>query len=177
MSRYTSRIHVLNLVYQIPFHAEWDESLLNAAIVQYLADLPDLEEYLPDLLEYMPTIKALNEAGIGKDISPVESDREFIFDEVSGTFCNLAQIDGLISDFLKDWELGRIAKIDLALLRLAVYEMRFSEDEGLSTATAINQAVELAKIYNGSPGFVNGILGQIDRQSQKSHKGKNDGAL
>ena len=132
---------MLNLVFQIPFHTEWDQEAFSAAVIRYLADLSDLKELLAGTL--------LN-----------EDDRKFIEEETAGTFANLCQIDVLIEERLKDWELGRIARVDLALLRLAVYEIWFSSD--ISTATAINEAVELAKLYgtDESPAFVNGVLGQ-----------------
>jgi len=142
MSRHTARIHALNLVFQIPFHPEWDQTLFSSAKTQYLTDLPDLQ-------------------GLVRGLSPDEEDRVFIEQETSGTFTHLSQIDAFIEERLKDWELGRIAKIDLALLRLATYEIRFSED--ITPATAINEAVELAKVYgtDESPAFINGILGQV----------------
>jgi len=142
MSRHTARIHALNLIFQLPFHPEWDQALFAKAKTRYLTDLPDLQ-------------------GLIRGLSPNEEDRTFIEDEAFGTFTHLSQIDTLIEERLKDWELGRIAKIDLALLRLATYEIRFSAD--ITAATAINEAVELAKIYgtDESPSFINGILGQV----------------
>jgi len=142
MSRYTARIHALNLIFQFPFHPEWDQALLLEATDRYLTDLLDLQ-------------------GLVRGLSPNEEDRFFIKEETSGTFAHLPLIDAQIDGFLKDWELSRIAKIDLALLRLAVYEIRFSS--GITSATAINEAVELAKIYgtDESPAFLNGVLGQV----------------
>jgi len=109
---------------------------------QYLNDLPDLQGFI-------------------RGLHPDKEDQAFIEEETSGTFVNLVQIDALINERLKAWELERIAKIDLALLRLAIYEIRFSSD--ITSATAINEAVELAKVYgtDESPAFVNGILGQV----------------
>jgi N utilization substance protein B len=142
MSRHTARIHALNLIFQFPFHPEWDEGLLQDAVARYLTDLPDFE-------------------GLLRGLSPDEEDLSFIKQESFGAFANLRQIDTLIEQRLKDWELNRIAKIDLALLRLAVYEMRFVSD--ISHATAINEAVELAKVYgtDDSPAFINGVLGRV----------------
>ena len=146
MSRHTARIHALNLIFQLPFHPEWetDESLFNEATAQYLTDLPDLE-------------------GLLRGLSPDDSDSCFIKEETSGTFSKLHQIDALIDERLKNWDFNRIAKIDLALLRLAVYEIRYASD--ITAATAINEAVELAKVYgtDDSPAFINGVLGQVAR--------------
>jgi len=85
----------------------------------------------------------------------------FIIKEVEGTIEKLAEIDAVIDSRLKDWNLARISKIDLALLRLAAYEINHSAE--VSTATAINEAVEIAKIYgtDDSPSFINGLLGKM----------------
>lgn len=148
MSRRTARVHVLNLIFQIPFHPEWDESMLNENISLYI-------EYIPDLKEHISSKP------------PNSADCSFIIKEVTGIFTNLSEIDGLITKNLKDWELNRIAKIDLALLRLAVYEMVYEDD--ISTATSINESVELSKKYGAdeSPPFINGILGQAALQIEK----------
>lgn len=144
MSRHTARIHALNLVFQLPFHPEWKHEGLLEATDRYLTDLPDLEGHVHGL-------------------QPDENDRTFIIEETSGTFTHLDSIDKEIDSRLKDWELGRIAKIDLALLRLAIYEIRYVSD--ITPATAINEAVELAKVYgtDDSPSFINGVLGGVVR--------------
>jgi len=68
------------------------------------------------------------------------------------------EIDKIISESLKDWSINRIAKTDLAILRLAFYEIIYV---GLPYKVCINEAVELAKIYSPdkSPSFINGVLG------------------
>ena len=144
MSRHTARIHAFNLVFQFPFHQEWEPVLLQEAVARYLLDLPDSE-------------------GLLQGINPNEEEQSFIKEEATGTFAALSQIDTLIETRLKNWELNRIAKIDLAILRLAIYEMRFVP--GITPATAINEAVELAKTYgtDESPAFINGVLGKVAR--------------
>ena len=71
------------------------------------------------------------------------------------------EIDEKINQVAKGWKTERMGKADLAILRLAVYEMLYDED--VPVKVAINEAVELAKKYGGdeSPAFVNGILGKI----------------
>ena len=66
-----------------------------------------------------------------------------------------------IDDNTVGWETARMGKVELALLRLAVYEMRF--DEEIPEGVAIDEAVEIAKQYGqeNSGGFVNAILGKI----------------
>lgn len=148
MSRRTARVHALNLIFQFPFHPEWDEHLLFEATKQYLDDLPDMTDLDVDV-------------DVSFDLAPKDSDKVFIEEEATGVFANLPQIDVSIDKWLKDWELKRIAKIDLALLRLATYEICFRPD--ITPATAINEAVELAKIYgtDDSPAFINGLLGSV----------------
>nr|MDD6335023.1 transcription antitermination factor NusB [bacterium] len=74
----------------------------------------------------------------------------------------LDDIDAAISRQAKGWRLGRLARVDLSVLRLAVYEMVY---EDLPAAVAINEAVELAKRYGGdeSPVFINGVLSAYNR--------------
>ena len=64
-------------------------------------------------------------------------------------------------DFAKGWKTTRMGKVDLALIRLAVYEIRY--DDEIPFKVAVNEAVELAKQYgtNDSPAFVNGILAKF----------------
>jgi len=73
----------------------------------------------------------------------------------------LDEIDELLSEVSSGWKLNRMAKVDLTILRLAVYEMRFDDDIPLKVA--INEAVELAKKFGGddSPSFVNGVLAKL----------------
>lgn len=69
------------------------------------------------------------------------------------------KIDKIIKQCAPKWPLSKINKTDLAILRLAVYEVYF--DQEVPTKVAIDEAVELAKEFGaeGSPGFVNGVLG------------------
>ena len=74
---------------------------------------------------------------------------------------NLEAIDQILSDASSGWKLSRMSKVDLTILRLAVFEMRFDED--IPVKVAINEAVEMAKIFGGdeSPGFINGVLAKV----------------
>ena len=88
-----------------------------------------------------------------------EGDKAFILSEVEGVHEHMEEIDGLIEQSAKGWDLGRMNKVDLAILRLAVYEMKFSETP---VGVAINEAVELAKKFSSdeAPAFINGVLGK-----------------
>lgn len=72
-----------------------------------------------------------------------------------------AEIDAVLSESISGWKLGRVGKVELAILRLAVYEMRY--DEEVPEKVAINEAVELAKKFGAdmSAGFINGVLAKL----------------
>ncbi len=74
---------------------------------------------------------------------------------------HLEEIDGAINEKAKGWKTTRMAKVDLALMRLAVYEILMDED--IPAGVAINEAVELAKKYgtDDSPSFINGVLAKF----------------
>ena len=90
-----------------------------------------------------------------------EEDKEFILSEVEGVHAHMAEIDEMITASANGWDPARMNKVDLAILRLAVYELKYDKD--VPTGVAINEAVELAKRFGGetSGSFVNGILGKI----------------
>ena len=76
----------------------------------------------------------------------------------------MLEIDSLLNENAKGWKTSRMNKVDLTILRLAVYEMKWDED--IPDGVAINEAVELAKRFGGenSGSFVNGILGKLAKQ-------------
>lgn len=74
---------------------------------------------------------------------------------------HLEEIDKAINEVAKGWKTTRMGKVDLTLIRLAVFEIKYEED--IPTGVAINEAVELAKKFgtDESPAFVNGILAKL----------------
>lgn len=72
-----------------------------------------------------------------------------------------AHVDDLISAHLQGWTLDRLPAVDRAILRVAVWELLYAED--VPEPVAVDEAVELAKKLStdDSPGFVNGVLGQV----------------
>jgi len=94
-----------------------------------------------------------------------KNDVRFAEEVIRGTIENLEQIDQLIQSNTTGWAKERIAKVDLAILRLAMYEILFRED--IPASVAINEAIELTKKYSTdeSGGFVNGVLGKIIRDT------------
>ncbi|MCC8081451.1 MAG: transcription antitermination factor NusB [Lachnospiraceae bacterium] len=90
-----------------------------------------------------------------------ETDIAYIKEKTEDICRHLDEIDALINAHAEKWKTGRMAKAELAIIRLAVYEMNY--EEKIPVSVAINEAVELAKRYgdeHGS-GFVNGILAKL----------------
>lgn len=93
--------------------------------------------------------------------------QEYIKDVVFGIEKNQETIDKQIKENLKEnWKIERISKIDLTILRIAIYEIKYKE---IPFKVAINEAVELAKKYgeDTSKNFVNGILASIVKDTEK----------
>lgn len=88
-------------------------------------------------------------------------EEKYISDKYEDIASKLEAIDAMINKEAKGWDTTRMGKVDLTLIRLAVYEIRF--DDEIPTGVAINEAVELAKKFGqeNSPGFVNGVLAKF----------------
>ena len=97
------------------------------------------------------------------DYTPEENDRAYIEAVVSGVREHAAEIDEEISACLRGWTLRRLSRVDLAILRLSVYEMQYG---GIPAPVSINEAVELTRKYSAEEScpFVNGVLGTISRK-------------
>jgi len=97
-----------------------------------------------------------------EEIENLDGEEKSYFDKVSiGIKEHEEDIDKMILSKLKNWTIERIFKIDLAILRLAVYEIMYFE--AMPPKVAVNEAVELAKKYgnDASSNFVNGVLREI----------------
>ena len=93
-----------------------------------------------------------------------EEAKEYIKDAILGINKNIVEIQGLIEKNLKaDWKIDRISKIDLSLLKLAIYEIKYKE---IPYKVAINESLELAKKYGEetSKNFINGILASVVKE-------------
>lgn len=87
--------------------------------------------------------------------------RDYLEKKLRNIYDRREEIDTAVNEKATGWKTNRMAKVDLALIRLAVYEIKYEED--IPTGVAINEAVELAKIYSsdGAPSFVNGVLAKL----------------
>ena len=90
-----------------------------------------------------------------------EKDLDYIREKVQKIASKVEEIDALINEHTTRWKTSRMNKVDLTILRLAVYEMRWDED--VPTGVSIDEAVELAKKYSSEdgPSFVNGVLAKL----------------
>lgn len=86
---------------------------------------------------------------------------QFAEELINGMIDNIEQIDDIIKERTANWDFGRIAKVDLSILRLAVYELFHRMD--IPPIVSINEAIELSKIFSNpdSKRFINGILDQL----------------
>lgn len=132
MSRIIAREHILKILYQVDFHEDYTlDEVINI----------HLENCVKDKLS--------------------DDDIAFITNEVEGSRQHLEEIDEIIGHASKGWKLNRMSRLDLTILRLAVYEIKFATE--IPTNVAINEAINLAKKYSGdhAPSFINGVLGNI----------------
>ena len=90
-----------------------------------------------------------------------ERDKTYISEKYAKIVEKLPEIDKMLDEVSKGWKTSRMGKVELTILRLAVYEMRFDED--IPQKVAINEAVELSKKFGGNeaPAFVNGVLAKL----------------
>ncbi len=90
-----------------------------------------------------------------------DGDAVYISDKYHKISEKLPEIDSQLNEKAEGWNTGRMSKVDLTILRLAVYEICYDED--VPTGVAINEAVELAKKFgqDASFGFVNGVLAKF----------------
>ncbi len=94
---------------------------------------------------------------------------EYVDSTVGTVFDRMEEIDSVISERLRGgWSISRLSKVTLSLLRLAICEMKYSED--VPEAAAINEAVELCKKYatDEDAAYLNGVLGAVARSVDTS---------
>jgi len=118
-----------------------------------------------------PKEDILKIASINIEHNPIDDiDENFVLELIKGVRKHYQKIDKLIEKAAPEWPLHQIAIIDIAILRLSIYELLFSKD--IPPKVAIDEAVELAKTYGGanSSKFINGVLGTVYRSSDRYNK-------
>ncbi len=96
-----------------------------------------------------------------------QSESEYINHAIETIRERLTSIDEIIKKYLEGWEITRIAKIDLAILRIAIYEILYRKD--IPVQVSINEAIESSKKYSNvdSFRFINGVLGGVVRSMEE----------
>lgn len=137
ISRTAVREHIFKIIFGMEFSGDADASQ-RAAL--YLDNLTD-EEDRPVMIN--------------------AQDREYIIEKSQNISGKLPEIDAVINKHAKGWSVSRLGKAELAILRVAVYEILFDDD--IPDNVAINEAIELTKIYGEAtaPAFINGILASV----------------
>ena len=135
MSRKAAREHAFKIVYELPFYQGLEQENVTVLTDSYMRDF--VEESLD------------------------EADTAFIQAETLGVQQKQEELDEAIGAALKGWKVSRLSRVDLAILRLAAYEILYMPS--LPVKVSITEAVELAKRYSqeAAPAFINGILGTI----------------
>lgn len=96
------------------------------------------------------------------EVEPISEDEKiYMTNKYKDIYAHIEELDAAINEVAKGWKTTRMGKVDLTLIRLAVYEIRFEEE--IPVKVSINEAIELAKKYgtDDSPAFVNGILAKF----------------
>ena len=96
------------------------------------------------------------------EVEPISEDEKiYMANKYKDIYAHIKELDAAINEVSKGWKTSRMGKVDLTLIRLAVYEIRFEEE--IPVKVSINEAIELAKKYgtDDSPAFVNGILAKF----------------
>lgn len=152
MSRKLAREIAFKIVFSNNFQFEDVESL-NTNEVEETRKVQLLENLIEDRTSEEDT------KNVNDDISA--EDKKYITEVTQGIAEKIEELDEKIKPYLKGWTMDRIAKTDLAILRLAVYEIFYRDD--IPYKVSINEAVELAKAFcdDASPSFINGVLAGV----------------
>lgn len=147
MTRTQVREHIFKLLFRVEFNSAED---MPEQLRLYFEDSITDEDY----------------TSVGADIP--ETDADYVREKYGFIMDKLQEIDDQINKAAKGWTVSRIGKVELAILRLAVYEILF--DENIPVGVAIDEAVDLAKKFgqDGAASFVNGILAGVVRQNDNT---------
>jgi len=98
---------------------------------------------------------------------PTEDDLAYAQEVLSGIREHAEEIDALIRELAINWSIERMPRVDLSILRVAIYEMLYLDD--IPESVSINEAVELAKRFGGerSSAYINGMLGTLSKRRAK----------
>ena len=140
MTRRVFREHCLRMMFCVSFYED-EERIEQIERYLELEEQPEEESFLVETIDLSERIK--------------------LKERMENIIENLAFIDEKLSEVTTGWGLNRIGRVELSILRIAYYEMKF--DSNIVASIAINEAVELSKKYGGdeSHSFVNGVLAKL----------------
>ncbi len=144
MTRRMLREHLFKMLFRVEFH-----------------DAAELQEQYQLYFE-----NASTNGDVVAELDITSEEKKEIEDKLNLIKLNLDKIDAIIDSKSTDWDIERIGKVELTILRLAVFEMLF--DDNVPVSVAINEAVVLTKKYGAedATAFINGILGNVARDEQ-----------
>lgn len=98
---------------------------------------------------------------------PTREDCDYANQVYTGVEEHLSDIDALIGDLAIGWSIDRMPRVDLSILRIAIYEMLYIKN--IPYSVSINEAVELAKVFGGdrSSAYINGMLGTLSKKLEE----------
>ncbi|MFV0503550.1 MAG: transcription antitermination factor NusB [Lachnospirales bacterium] len=135
--RIKSRVHAFKLVFQLPYHVDCEGEL-------------DLNEIYINYKEHFSNHS--------------DEEKEFIYTEFKGTCQNVKEIDEIIEKHLQNWRLERLEREVLGVLRLATYELLYTDTP---KKVIVNEGVRIIKKYSineKNPQFINGMLYNISKE-------------
>ena len=153
---------LLNYFANFPYEEEDDENEYTKNSSKYHKNISKIV-----ITEEKNEIENVSDAAVTVTLSEDDNIRD-IKRKVKEIIDKTEEIDKLISDNLESWDIKRVGKAEITIIRLAVYEMYY--DASIDIPVAINEAVELAKVYGDDKAdkFVNGVLSTIYRKKKES---------
>ena len=135
MSRSELREHIFKMLFQIEFNNKKEMAEQEKLYFELLKDVAEIEV--------------------------AEKEQAYITNKYRAIVEKITEIDKLLNELSTGWKTTRMSRVDLTILRLAAYELKWDED--VPTGVAINEAVELAKKYSSDsgPSFINGVLAKV----------------
>lgn len=146
----TSRTTLRDIIFRILFRVEFNSlEEMDEQISFALNELGDLSEEDEDF----------NKGKRLEQLPP--EDEQYVIDKVKAILARIDDIDGYISEISDGWHINRLGKTELAILRLAVYEIKY--DDSIPFGVAVNEALELSKKYckEDAKNFINAILDKL----------------
>ncbi len=161
MTRRESREHIFRILFRRDFYPseEWKEQ------AERCLDTYDELGYADDDLEDDDDTGGKRADGSQTHLQEkrvmTEDERSALMERALAVCFRTAELDEKINEAAEGWTTARMSKVDLTIIRLALYEIDYDDD--IPTKVAINEAVELARKFGGdeSPAFVNGVLARL----------------